>query len=130
MERPWVLPDEIKAYTESPKVKSRAEQALAFDIARAEQYVIFHTHNQFDSDVYQVAIPEDVRMAVVLLAEAYAKQAIIQRDGPVESESFDEYSYTLKSDVDLVGSLGLGIILDAYILTPDNGSLNMKLRKL
>lgn len=129
MNRPWVKPEEVIEYSQSAKVKSRSVKQLAFDIARAERYVIFHTHNKFDGDKYLASIPDDVKMAVIILAEAYAKQAIIQKDGIMQSESFDDYSYTASSDTDLAEKLGLGLLLDDYVLEK-SGKVTMKLRKL
>lgn len=129
MDRPWVNPDKIREYSDSEKVKSRSDAQLKFDIARAERYVIYHTRNKFTDDKYHDSIPEDVEMAVILLAEAYAKQAILQKHGGIESERFDDYSYTLKSDTDVAADLGLGAFLDEYILS-DNGRIEMRLRRL
>ncbi len=42
-ERPWVLPKEIKAYTDIEAVQQRKKDKLEMDIARAEQYVITYT---------------------------------------------------------------------------------------
>lgn len=130
MERPWVTPQEVKDYTSSAKVMARDNTKLAFDIARAERYVIFYTHNKFDTEEYQERVPPDMKMAVTLLAEAYAKQAIIQKDGLMSSETFDDYSYTIKSDADLADSLELGTLLEEFILNDKNSSVVMKLRKL
>lgn len=130
MERPWVTPQEVKDYTSSAKVMTRDNTKLAFDIARAERYVIFYTHNKFDTEEYQERVPPDMKMAVTLLAEAYAKQAIIQKDGLMSSETFDDYSYTIKSDADLADSLELGTLLEEFILNDKNSSVVMKLRKL
>ena len=117
MQRPWVQPAEVKEYSESAKVAARSDVRLAYDIARAERYVIYHTHNRFDTEEYEKELPQDVRMAVILLAEAYAKQAITQKEGAKSSETFDE-------------NLGLALMLDDYIIQPDNGKVTMKLRKL
>ncbi len=130
MKRPWILPDEIREYTSSQKVKDRTDSQLAYDIARAEKYVIFHTHNKFDSEEYESGLPSDVTMAVILLAEAYAKQAIVQREGALSSETFDDYSYTVDVGADIVDSLGLGAMLEEYVLSQDQGKAVMKLRKL
>ena len=85
MKRPWIEPPQIREYTSSPKVEARTDSQLAYDIARAERYVIFHTHNRFDSEEYESGLPSDVTMAVILLAEAYAKQAIVQKEGALSS---------------------------------------------
>ena len=130
MDRPWIKPEDVKAYSDSQKVKARSDSQLSVDIARAERYVIFHTHNKFDTADYAESIPDDVKMAVTLLAEAYAKQAIIQKDGLLESETFDDYSYTVKSDANIAEELGLGVFLDEYILYPEKGKISMNLRKL
>lgn len=130
MQRPWVEPAEVKEYSESAKVAARSDVRLAYDIARAESYVIYHTHNKFDTEEYENELPSDVKMAVILLAEAYAKQAIMQKEGAVASETFDDYSYTLDNDSDVAEKLGLALMLDEYIIQPDNGKVTMKLRKL
>ena len=46
--RPWVLPQEVRDYTDRPSVKERADAKLSVDISRAEQYVISYTHNRFE----------------------------------------------------------------------------------
>ena len=126
MERPWIKPEQVKEYTSSPKVKARSDKQLAFDIARAERYIIFYTHNKFND---ASRIPSDVSMAVILLADSYAKQSIAQKDGAISSETFDDYSYTMDTDSDIAESLGLGAMLDDYVLE-DKGKVVMSLRKL
>lgn len=130
MKRPWVDPTQIRDYSSSSKVKTRSDGQLAYDIARAERYVIFHTHNKFDSKEYESELPSDVTMAVILLAEAYAKQAIMQKDGALNSETFDDYSYTIDAGADIADSLGLGAMLEEYILPEERGKVVMNLRKL
>ena len=130
MKRPWVKPQQVKEYTSSPKVKKRSDTQLAYDIARAEKYVIFHTHNQFKAAEYSSNLPSDVIMAVILLAEAYAKQAIVQKNGAVSSETFDDYSYTIDTNSDIADRLGLGAMLEEYVLPEDSGKMVMKIRKL
>lgn len=130
MKRPWVKPQQVKEYTSSPGVKNRSDTQLAYDIARAEKYVIFHTHNQFKAAEYSSNLPSDVIMAVILLAEAYAKQAIVQKNGAVSSETFDDYSYTIDTNSDIADRLGLGAMLEEYVLPEDSGKMVMKIRKL
>ena len=57
MQRPWVQPAEVKEYSESAKVAARSDVRLAYDIARAERYVIYHTHNRFDTEEYEKELP-------------------------------------------------------------------------
>lgn len=130
MKRPWIEPQQIREYTSSKNVEARTDSQLAYDIARAEKYVIFHTRNRFDSEEYENGLPSDVTMAVILLAEAYAKQAITQKEGAMKSETFDDYSYTVDTETDIADSLGLGTMLAEYVLPEDRGKVAMKLRKL
>lgn len=130
MDRPWVKPEDIKDYSDSAKVKARSDKKLEFDIARAEKHVIYLTNNKFDVEEYATRLPSDVKMAVILLAEAYAKQSIAQKDGLMSSETFDDYSYTIDNETDLDASLGIGPLIDDYVLEPGNGKVTMKLRKL
>lgn len=130
MKRPWIEPQQIREYTSSQNVKDRTDSQLAYDIARAEKYVIFHTHNRFESEEYESGLPSDVTMAVILLAEAYAKQAITQKEGAMKSETFDDYSYTVDTETDIADSLGLGTMLAEYVLPEDRGNVVMNLRKL
>lgn len=130
MERPWVNPEQVRNYSGSDKVKARSDAQLAYDIARAEKYVIYHTHNKFKAAEYSSRLPPDVIMAVILLAEAYAKQAVAQRDGVKKSETFDDYSYTIDTDSNIEDNLGLKAMLEEYVLPEDSGKVTMKLRKL
>lgn len=129
MVRPWITPEDVREYSASDKVKQRTDQQLKTDIMRAESYVIYHTHNRFDDEKYDSGIPEDVVMAVTLLAEAYALKSINQINGVMSSETFDDYSYTMDTDTDLIDSLQLGPMLDPYVLK-DSGKVIARLRKL
>ena len=100
MVRPWITPDRVREYSASVKVKERTDTQLKVDITRAESYVIFHTNNSFDSKEYEEAIPADVEMAVILLAEGYALKSVQQTNGGITSETFDDYSYTMDADTD------------------------------
>lgn len=130
MERPWVKPGQVRDYTSSRNVMERSDTQLAFDIARAEKYVISYTHNKFRAPEYGIRLPPDVTMAVILLAETYAKQAIAQKEGMKKSETFDDYSYTMDTDSNVADNLGIGTMLEEYVLPEDKGRTIMKLRKL
>ena len=126
MQRPWIEPLDVKNYTSNDKVKNRDDSKITYDIARAESYVIFKTNNRFEDCE---PIPDDVKIALIMLAEAYAKQAIKQVDGIMKSETFDDYSYSLDTDTDLADTLGLGAMLEPYIISK-KGKIEMKLRRL
>ena len=93
-ERPWVTPEELKEYTEFEEVKNRADSKLKIDISRAESWVIDYCNNRFDDPEKYPEIPENVKTAVLLIAEAYAHNAVEQTKVRLKSETFDDYSYT------------------------------------
>lgn len=131
-ERPWVLPKEIKAYTDIEAVQQRKKDKLEMDIARAEQYVITYTHNRFEG--YD-KIPGPVRTAVILLAEAYASYANQLKKtggGAVKSEAFDDYSYTAGEGTfeDFVKALDLAALLDDFVIKQASGTVTMRMRRL
>ena len=131
-ERPWVLPKEIKAYTDIEAVQQRKKDKLEMDIARAEQYVITYTHNRFEG--YD-KIPGPVRTAVILLAEAYASYANQLKKtggGAVKSETYDDYSYTAGEGTfeDFVKALDLAALLDDFVIKQASGTVTMRMRRL
>ena len=106
VQRPWITPKDVKDYTELKEVRERADEKLRFDIARAEQRVIKMTHNRFDGEDYET-IPEPVKMATILIAEAFAKNAVESSRRRLKSETFDDYSYTAESSIIDLDSLEL-----------------------
>ena len=131
-ERPWVLPKEIKAYTDIEAVQQRKKDKLEMDIARAEQYVITYTRNRFEG---YTDIPAPVKTAVILLAEAYASYANQLKKtggGAVKSETFDDYSYTAGEGTfeDFVKALDLAALLDDFVIKQASGTVTMRMRRL
>ena len=126
--RPWVTPADVKAYSDYEDVQQRNDTKLAVDITRAEQMVISYTHNRFDDEALE-AIPEGVKTAVILLAERYAHTAY-KTTRAYQSETFDDYSYTANDSEVSLADMGLAALLDDYVLSAANGSLFMRLRKL
>lgn len=126
-ERPWILPEDVKSYTSHKEVAERSDERLKFDIARAEMKIIHITNNKFTGCE---EIPEPVKMAVILVAEAYAKNDIEAAKKKIKSESFDDYSYTLESGTISLDSLDLEELLRDYIITDGIGKIVMKLRIL
>lgn len=127
--RPWITPEDVKNYTEQKDVKERADEKLKFDITRAEQRVIKITNNRFDSDEY-TELPEPVRMATILIAEAYAKNTVEGTRRQIKSETFDDYSYTAESATIGLDNLNLEELLADYIIEAGIGKVVMKLRSL
>ena len=68
MQRPWISPDDVKEYTDYPEVAERSEGKLKQDILRAEMKIIKITNNRFDDDEKYPEIPEQVKLATILVA--------------------------------------------------------------
>ena len=130
--RPWALPKDVIEYTEYSDVKSRNETKLAIDISRAEMQVMAYTNNKdfLDAELYP-SIPEEVKNAVIILAEAYAHNAI-EKTKNKKSETFDDYSYTAESSIIEISSLfdEIAPLLEDYIKAKATNTTNMRLRKL
>lgn len=122
--RPWVTPKEVKDYSEIQAVQERKDERLVVDIARAEQYVITYTHNAFKKE-----LPQAVKTAVLILAEAYGYNAAIAAK-EVKSETFDDYSYTAETRQISIGELDLAALLDEYVIPEPRRSITMRMRKL
>ena len=117
--RPWVTPQEVREYSEIPAVQNRTDARLTVDIARAEQYVITYTHNTFE-DLEEV--PQEVKTAVILLAEAYGHNSVIvSRD--VKSETFDASSIG-------VDGLDLAALLDGFVIAEPTNGVTLRMRRL
>ena len=133
--RPWVLPSDVRSYTDHKEVQSRDDSKLAMDIFRAETKVISMTHNRFDQknsdgeEIYPV-IPDQVKLAVILLAEAYAFN--VARKSPVQkkSETFDDYAYEAAeaSDIDM-SALDIGELLSDYVIS-EHGNVSLRMMAL
>ena len=124
--RPWVTPTEVKEYTEIKSVQERADNRLAIDIIRAEQYIIKYTNNDFSE---YTELPEPVRLATILLAEINAYNSVIfARDK--KSETFDDYSYTAETSAKSYDDLELDTLLDSFIKTRSKGNVTMRMTVL
>ena len=124
--RPWVTPTDVKEYTEIKRVQERADNRLAIDITRAEQYIIKYTNNDFSE---YTDLPEPVRLATILLAEINAcNSVILARDK--KSETLDDYSYTAETSVKSYDDLGLDTLLDSFIKTKSKGNVIMRMTVL
>ena len=124
-DRPWVMPAEVKEYSEIPAVQQRSDTRLAVDIARAEQYVITYTHNPFKEE----ELPEAVKTAVLILAEAYSHNATVAAK-EVKSETFDDYSYTAETSQTCIEALDLAALLDDYVKAEPRNGVTLCMRKL
>lgn len=125
-DRPWVRPSEVIAYTEYKQVQGRSYIRLRTDIARAESYVIAYTNCDFTD--YET-IPESVKTAVILLAEAYAYNAAADPatgSRRMKSETFDDYSYS-SDDVQInIDDLDVNTLLDPFTVAKAKGGVTMR----
>ena len=132
--RPWVTPQEVRDWSEREAVTQRSDEKLRVDIFRAEQWVISYTRNTFSDPDRWPTIPEQVRIAVLILAEQYAANAAnlgsAGGGGAFKSERFDDYAYTLADTDFQIDNLKLGALLDEFIETAGPGNVVMKMRKL
>jgi len=131
-DRPWALPQEVKDYSDYKKVQTRSDEKLKVDIFRAETHVINYTGNRFTDTEKYPELPENVKIAVILIAELYAFNAAESQDGKggYKSETFDDYSYTLADTDEKIANLSLGSLLDEFIVASSGGSVILKMRKL
>jgi hypothetical protein len=127
--RPWVTPKEVSEYSERNEVQTRSENRLKVDIMRAEQYVLTYTRNDFSDSAKFPNIPENVRLAIILIAEMYAFRAASSK-GTYKSESFDDYSYTLRDTDAAIDDILLGPLLDEYVIGSSKANTVMRLRKV
>lgn len=121
--RPWVLPQEVRGYSDHPEVQGRNDTKLAADIFRAEAKVISITHNRFDQkdndggDIYP-EIPDQVKLAVILLAEAYAYNTARKAAVKKKRETFDDYAYEAAETTDIdTSGLDLDELLADYVIS-------------
>lgn len=124
--RPWATPKEVRDYSSNKDIQNRTDTQLSFDITRAEQYVISHTNNDFSE--YEV-IPQNVKTAVILLAEAYGYNSAI-KSKELKSETFDDYSYTAESREIALSGLDIDTLLEEYVNVKPKNGVTMRLRRL
>ena len=125
-ERPWVKPEEVREYSDIESVQKRSEKRLAIDISRAEQYVISYTNNDFSAFE---EIPQNIKTAVILLAEAYGYNSAISARN-IKSETYDDYSYTTENGTISFGDLGLEPLLEEFVKVKPKNSITMRMRRL
>lgn len=126
--RPWVTPEDVRQYTSHEDVSNRPDEKLVFDISRAELKVIAKTNNSFGEEYPE--IPDPVKMAVILLAEAYAKNAVEATKKQIRSETFDDYSYSAESGTVDIDNLDIDDLLADYVLAKGRGKTVMRMRAL
>ena len=111
---------------------ARTDTKLRKDIARAEIYILSYTNNKelLDDKLYPT-VPEGVKTAVIILAEAYGHNAV-EKTKTLKSETFDDYSYTSESNTVDLNSIydEIAALLEDFKKAKSNNLVNMSLRKL
>ena len=123
--RPWVTPEEVTAYSSEDCILKRTEAQLKMDIARAESYILSYTRNKcLLSDEMYPTIPDDVKNAVIILAEHYG---ILSVKKGYTAETFDDYSYSKDASTSVdISLLGLDSLLDDYVISKGTGKITME----
>ena len=114
--RPWITPEQVREYTTYESVKAREDAQLRLDIVWAEAYVCKYCHQRFEN--YET-MPEDVILALLMVAEHHAAQAAAGAEGHglYKSETLDDYSYTIQDTQSAIDNMLLGPLLDDYIVS-------------
>lgn len=129
MKRPWITPGDVREYSNLADVKSRSDLQINIDIRRAESSIIAYTNNDFSDTKYAEEVPEDVRVADIILSEYFSHNSAASGTAK-KSESFDDYSYTTEDSFIELKSLGLDALLEPYMIPKASGKVTMRLRKL
>lgn len=124
MERPWVTTEELLEFTERSEVKKKSPAKIAVMISLAESKIISFCKHDFSNDDDYPTVPQDIKNATLILADALCYNDSLRTSGVVKSESFDDYSYTVdvgevSIDFDV---LGISALLEPYTID-DSGSL-------
>lgn len=127
--RPWITPDDVREYTDHEEVKSRSDTKLRVDITRAEQRVISITHNLFDRDS-DAEIPDRVKIATIICADAYAKNSIEKAKKQIKSETFDDYSYSAESGCINMDELDIYDLIKDYVIAESRGNIFLRISAL
>ena len=121
--RPWVTPRDVRDFTASDAVKNRTDTQLMVDITRAEQYTIAYTCNDFAAFK---PLPQEVKTAVILLAEHYGGLSAKGEAQLMKSESFDDYSYTSKAGEEFSAFFaGVATLLKEFRICSGNVSMSV-----
>ena len=124
MQRPWITSKELLEFTERSEVQKKSPAKIAVMISLAESKIISFCKHDFSNDDDYPNVPQDIKNATLILADALCYNDSLRTSGVVKSESFDDYSYTV--DVEEVSTdfdvLGISTLLEPYALD-NSGSL-------
>lgn len=87
-----IVPQDVKDYTTSSKVKARTDEQLNIDIGRAELKLEAMTGRKTDDPIFS-PLPAQIETFLILWSEYYGAASDFESTG-IKSETFDDYSYT------------------------------------
>jgi hypothetical protein len=93
----YITPADVKTYSEFGAVQNRPDSKLEKDILRSETEIFAYCGHKFDdAEKYPSGPPEEVRLAIILLAEYYALTSSDESFAKgYKSERIGNYSYSL-----------------------------------
>lgn len=96
-----ITPDEIIDFSSNPEIKKRDPKNIEMDILRAKAKIsgIFKNSNKnYDTIVEKNPNSKELRLAHILYAEYYGLQSLVISKADIQSETYDDYSYTRRTD--------------------------------
>lgn len=128
MSRLWITVEELINFTEHDEVKNKSVVKTTVMISLAESKIIAYCKHDFSDEEKYPELPDDVKNATLILADALCYNDSLNISGKLKSETYDDYSYTM--DVSEVStdfdSLGISTLLDPYVIPDDYGDLFLR----
>lgn len=90
---PLISPQDLIDYTDNVKIKSRPENKILIDISRAYSKLVYLCGQDLLSFE---ELPPDIKTSLILYSEYYGYTSILSASSNMQTESFDDYSYTVK----------------------------------
>lgn len=123
-----IVAQDIKDYTVFKKVKDRDPSLLLYDIIQAEKDVFKICNHKFDDPILYATLPQEVKLALIKLAEYYA---LVNSDEArvkgIQSESLENYSYTLSNGSTVTKPDILTLLEDYMVGSPTKGRIRFRL---
>lgn len=125
MARPWITANDLSKFSNHKEVIETNSVRTTVLISIAESKIINYCNHDFSDTEKYPSIPEDVKNATLLLADALIYNDNLQNNVSIKSQTFDDYSYTAEESAVLIDfdSLGIKSLLDKYILDEAHGNM-------
>jgi hypothetical protein len=130
----YITPTDVKEYSEFGAVQNRPDSKLEKDILRAETEIFAYCGHRFDDAIkYPSGPPEEVKLAIILLAEYYAltsgDESMVKG---YKSEKIGDYSYTL-ADGRTIEKPSISTLLVSHVIESGNiggNQVRMRMRAI